>query len=113
MQDRSIAFAVAAAIGFAGSVVLASRIYAASQPPQLTVYLDGRYVPHPEARIHVDDRGFLFSDAVYEVFKLYGDFLFTEAEHMARLRKGLAELRIDQRVADAVPSIVLTNEYSG
>jgi D-alanine transaminase len=108
MQDRSITYyaAAAAAVGVIGSVVLVNRIYAASHTPQLTVYLDGKYVPHSEARIHVDDRGFLFSDAVYEVFKLHGDFLFTEAEHMARLRKGLTELRIDQRVADAVPSIV-------
>lgn len=59
-----------------------------------TVYLDGAYLPREEARISVDDRGFLFGDGVYEVTPAYGGALFRIDDHMARLRAGLRELRI-------------------
>ncbi|MBX6351575.1 MAG: D-amino acid aminotransferase, partial [Clostridia bacterium] len=35
------------------------------------VYLNGRFVPYDEARVHVEDRGFLFADGVYEVVRAY------------------------------------------
>lgn len=68
------------------------------------VYLDGSFRPAKEARVSVDDRGFLFGDGVYEVTKLFstkskGVFIFTEKEHFARLRRGLSELRIDAEEA--------------
>ncbi len=80
---------------------------AASTAPPLTVYLNGRLVPITEATVSVDDRGWLFSDGVYEVTKVFGagagarPHVFTEGEHMARLARGLAELRFDAAAADA------------
>jgi D-alanine transaminase len=59
-----------------------------------TVYLDGEYLPLSEARVSVNDRGFLFSDGVYEVTPAYGGRPFRLNRHLARLRRGLAELRI-------------------
>jgi len=59
------------------------------------VYLGGEFLPASEARISVDDRGFLFSDGVYEVTPAYGGRFFRMDSHMERLRWGLAELRID------------------
>lgn len=67
------------------------------------VYLDGVFLPAKDARVSVDDRGFLFADGVYEVTKLSatsnGVFIFTEKEHFERLRRGLSELRIDAEEA--------------
>ena len=54
--------------------------------------LNGELMPVDQARVPIWDRGFLFGDAVYEVFRLYGGRCWLEAEHMARLRRSLAEM---------------------
>jgi D-alanine transaminase len=54
--------------------------------------LNGELMPVDEARIPIWDRGFLFGDAVYEVFRLYGGRLWLEEEHTARLRRSLGEM---------------------
>lgn len=59
------------------------------------VYLNGEYLRADEARISVNDRGFLFGDGVYEVTPAYHGRLFRWAQHLARMRKGLAALGID------------------
>ena len=59
-----------------------------------TVYLNGKYVPKEQAMIPVEDRGFIFGDGIYEVVPVYGRKLFRFDEHMARLSRSLAKLRI-------------------
>lgn len=61
-----------------------------------TVYLNGDYLPMEEAKVSVNDRGFLFSDGIYEVTPAYGGRFFLLDRHRDRLLKGLCELRIDQ-----------------
>ena len=56
--------------------------------------VNGRIGPVEEAVVPVWDRGFIFGDAVYEVWRLYGGRLWLEAEHCERLRRSLGELRI-------------------
>ena len=63
------------------------------------VYLNGDYLPADEAKISVNDRGFLFGDGVYEVTPAYHGRLFRWAQHLARMRKGLAALGIDYDAA--------------
>jgi D-alanine transaminase len=58
------------------------------------VYLNGEYLPATEARVSVNDRGFLFSDGVYEVTPAYGGRLFRMDRHLARITRGLGALRI-------------------
>jgi D-alanine transaminase len=58
------------------------------------VYLNGKFLPIEEARVPVLDRGFIFGDGVYEVVPVYGKKLFRFDEHMARLGRSLAKLRI-------------------
>jgi D-alanine transaminase len=58
--------------------------------------LDGELMPVEQARIPIWDRGFLFGDAVYEVFRLYQGCCWLEDEHMARLRRSLAAIELDQ-----------------
>jgi D-alanine transaminase len=62
--------------------------------PPLPCYLNGAFTLLPDAKISVMDRGFIFGDGVYEVVPAYGGQLFRFAEHMARLDRSLAELRI-------------------
>jgi D-alanine transaminase len=59
-----------------------------------TVYLNGEYLPKSEAHISVDDRGFLFGDGVYEVTAIYEGVPFGLDRHLARMRHGLAWMRI-------------------
>jgi D-alanine transaminase len=54
--------------------------------------LNGEIMPVEQARVSVWDRGFLFGDAVYEVFRMYGGRRWLEPEHLARLRRSLAEV---------------------
>ena len=60
------------------------------------VYVSGRYVPYAQAAVHVEDRGFQFADAIYEVCEVRGGHLVDEARHMARLTRSLSELQIAQ-----------------
>lgn len=60
-----------------------------------TVYLNGAYVPAEEARVSVEDRGFLFADGVYEVTPAYDGSFFRMGEHRARMERGLRALRIE------------------
>lgn len=68
------------------------------------VYLNGELVPKSEAMVPVEDRGFLFGDAVYEATPAYGGEPFLLDRHLARLARGLAALRIDYDVG-AMPEI--------
>lgn len=68
------------------------------------VYLNGEYIPHDEARVSVDDRGFLFADGVYEVIRIYEGRPHRADDHIARMGRGLAALQIGYRDMDAVRS---------
>jgi D-alanine transaminase len=57
-------------------------------------YVNGRYVPHGHARIHVEDRGYQFADGVYEVVLVHQGRLVDEEPHLDRLDRSLGELRI-------------------
>ncbi|GCL65701.1 D-amino acid aminotransferase [Pseudaquabacterium pictum] len=62
--------------------------------PDALCHLNGELLPLREAKISVLDRGFIFGDGLYEVIPVYGRRCFRFAEHMARLERGLAKLRI-------------------
>lgn len=62
--------------------------------PPLPCYLNGDYTLLPDAKISAMDRGFIFGDGVYEVIPVYGGCPFRFEQHMARLERSLAELRI-------------------
>jgi D-alanine transaminase len=57
-------------------------------------YVNGRYRPARSAMVHVEDRGYQFSDGVYEVCEVRGGRLVDERRHMQRLQRSLGELRI-------------------
>lgn len=57
-------------------------------------YVNGRYGPKSDAAVHVEDRGYQFADAVYEVWGVAGGHLMDYEGHMARLERSLDALRI-------------------
>ena len=57
-------------------------------------YLNGSYLPLAEARVSPLDRAFLFGDAVYEVVPIYASRLFRLREHLDRLNRSLAGIRM-------------------
>ncbi len=54
--------------------------------------LNGEIMPIDEAKVPIWDRGFLFGDSVYEVFRLYDGRCWLEEEHVARLARSLKEM---------------------
>ena len=42
----------------------------------MKVYLNGEYVERSQAKVSIDDRGFLFGDGVYEVTRIRGGRFF-------------------------------------
>ncbi len=58
------------------------------------VFLNGKFMPVEEARVSVLDRGFIFGDGVYELIPVYSRVPFRMDEHLARLERSLAAVRI-------------------
>jgi D-alanine transaminase len=67
----------------------------------MLVYLNGSFIPNGDARISVDDRGFVFADGIYEVIRVYDGRLFMAEAHAQRMRAGLGAIRI-QDAGEAV-----------
>ena len=57
-------------------------------------YVNGRYVPHRSAQVHIEDRGYQFADGVYEVTAVVDGKLADNGLHMERLDRSLRELGI-------------------
>jgi D-alanine transaminase len=70
-------------------------------------YVNGRYVPHAEAAVHIEDRGYQFADGVYEVLAVYKGKLIDEPGHIERLDRSLRELRIGWPVTPRVLAVLM------
>jgi D-alanine transaminase len=71
------------------------------------VYLNGDFMPIENAKLSVLDRGFVFGDGVYEVWRVVEGKLFEHARHDRRLRRGIQalELEIPTKDLDALPGV--------
>jgi D-alanine transaminase len=70
-------------------------------------YVNGRYVPHGQAKVAVEDRGYQFADGVYEVCEVRGGHMIDETRHMARLDRSLKELRIARPMSPRALAVVM------
>jgi D-alanine transaminase len=70
-------------------------------------YVNGRYVPHAAAMVHVEDRGYQFSDGVYEVCEVRAGRLVDERRHIERLQRSLGELRIRPPMSPLALGVVM------
>jgi D-alanine transaminase len=70
-------------------------------------YVNGRYLPHRAASVHIEDRGYQFADGVYEVIAVYRGRLVDEEGHLIRLDRSLRELQIQWPVAPSVLPVLM------
>lgn len=70
-------------------------------------YVNGRYLPHGDAHVHIEDRGFQFADGAYEVVTVVAGKLADEDGHLARLARSLRELSIPWPVKPATLRMIM------
>jgi D-alanine transaminase len=70
-------------------------------------YVNGRYLPFRDAKVHVEDRGYQFGDGVYEVCEVRGGKLIDQRRHLERLKRSLDELRIRMPMPLAALNVVM------
>jgi len=70
-------------------------------------YVNGRYLPHARAEVHIEDRGYQFADGVYEVCEIYDCYLVDETLHLSRLERSLRELAIRMPVSRGALRVIL------
>ena len=64
-------------------------------------YVNGRYVRHGDAMVHIEDRGYQLADGVYEVCEVRHGVIVDLTRHLDRLNRSLGELRIAWPMARA------------
>ncbi len=70
-------------------------------------YVNGRYVTHSNAMVHIEDRGFQFADGVYEVCEIRHGYIVDLTRHLNRLDRSLGELRIASPMSrDALTRVI-------
>ncbi len=70
-------------------------------------YVNGRFVRHAEAGVHIEDRGYQLADGIYEVWAVFDGRLADAEGHYARLERSLGELRIPMPMSRKALSLVL------
>jgi D-alanine transaminase len=70
-------------------------------------YVNGRYLPLAQAKVHIEDRGYQFADGVYEVCEVREGRLIDERRHLERLNRSLAEIRMQPPMSAAALRVVL------
>jgi D-alanine transaminase len=61
-------------------------------PAGRIAYVNGRYLPHAQAGVHIEDRGLQFADAIYEVFGVIDGSVQDEEGHLDRLERSVGEI---------------------
>ncbi len=70
-------------------------------------YVNGRFVRHADAAVHIEDRGYQLADGVYEVWAVFDGKLIDSTGHFERLKRSLGELRIAAPMGEAPLNLVL------
>ena len=78
-----------------------------SPPSGRIAYVNGRYIPHAEACVHIEDRGLQFADAVYEVCAVVDGHLIDEQGHTERLGRSLNALQMPMPMQPSALGVVM------
>ena len=78
-----------------------------TRPQGRIAYVDGRYLPHAVAAVHIEDRGLQFADAVYEVCSVNDRLLLDEVGHLDRLERSLRALAIPMPMGRGALMVVI------
>ena len=76
--------------------------------PNIT-YIDGKYLNYEDSKIHVNDRGYHFGDAVYEVIVFNKNIFYDFDGHIQRLFKSLTSLEIKFSLSSSSLKIIINN----
>lgn len=79
--------------------------------PQIA-YVNGRYVPHAKAGVHIEDRGHQFADGIYEYIAFYNRRLLDAEPHLKRMERSLKELSIAAPMSPAAMKLVIAELIS-
>jgi D-alanine transaminase len=70
-------------------------------------YVNGRYVPHAAAQVHIEDRGYQFADGVYEACEIRQRRIVDETRHLDRLERSLRELSMHMPMPRSALRVVM------
>lgn len=71
-------------------------------------YVNGQYVPHAAAKVHIEDRGYQFADGIYEVCIAVNGRFWDLDGHLERLQRSLRELRMAAPMEMRALKVVMT-----
>ncbi len=74
---------------------------------QRVAYVNGRYLPHDSAAVHIEDRGYQFADAIYEACEVRDHGIVDLTRHFDRMERSLNELRIAVPMSRKALSLVM------
>jgi D-alanine transaminase len=76
-------------------------------PAGRIAYVDGRYLPHGRAGVHIEDRGLQLADSIYEVCAISDGLLIDQEEHLDRLVRSLGEIGMAMPMPRRVLALVM------
>jgi D-alanine transaminase len=80
---------------------------ASPAPAGRVAYVNGRYLPHMQAGVHIEDRALQLGDGIYEVAAIMSGRLVDEEEHLDRLERSLREIGIAMPMGRAALKLVM------
>src|SRR6185312_15508737 len=80
---------------------------ASRAPAGRFAYVNGRYLRHGGASVHIEDRGLQLGEAVYEVCNVRSGRLIDEEPHLDRLERSLREIDVPMPMGRAALKLVL------
>jgi len=78
-----------------------------SNPSGRIAYVNGRYLPHAQAGVHIEDRGLQLGDAIYEVTNVLDRQPVDEEAHLDRMERSLREIGIAMPMGRAALKLVM------
>src|ERR1700733_5342884 len=75
-------------------------------PAGRIAYVNGRYLPHTQAGVHIEDRALQLGDGIYEVTNVIGGKPLDEEPHLDRMARSLRELGMEMPMSRAALKLV-------
>lgn len=80
---------------------------ATANPAGRIAYVNGRYLPHGQAGVHIEDRALQLGDGIYEVANVAGFRPIDEEPHLDRMERSLREIGMAMPMARAALRLVM------
>ena len=81
--------------------------WTARNPVGRIAYVNGRYLPHAAAGVHIEDRALQLGDGIYEVTNVVGGKPIDEEPHLDRMERSLRELGMEIPMCRAALKVVM------